>query len=72
MGRVEQPVSWDEPWPSALSRLRVVGDGLPRNVGGTDAARNAIVPQAAAEFVMAYAEAMAAQWSDQINLQEAA
>jgi len=58
MGRVEQPVSWDEPWPSALSRLRVVGDGLPRNVGGTDAARNAIVPQAAAEFVMAYAEAI--------------
>jgi len=27
-------------------------------VGGTDAARNAIVPQAAAEFVMAYAEAI--------------
>lgn len=33
---------------------------------------NAIVPQAAAAFVMAYAEAMAAQWGGQINLQEAA
>lgn len=59
MGREQQPVSWDEPWPSALSRFRVMGDGLPRNVGGTDAARNAIVPQAAAEFIRAYESAVA-------------
>jgi DNA (cytosine-5)-methyltransferase 1 len=53
VGRVEQSVPWDEPWESALSRFRVVGDGLPRSVGATDAARNAIVPQAAAQFVRA-------------------
>jgi len=57
VGRVEQPVSWDEPWPSALSRFRALGDGLPRSVGGTDAARNAIVPQVAAEFVAAFMNA---------------
>lgn len=57
VGREQQSVSWDEPWPSALSRFRVVGDGLPRNVGGCDAARNAIVPQVAAEFIRAYVEA---------------
>lgn len=61
MGREQQPVSWDEPWPSALSRFRIVGDGLPRNVGGTDAARNAIVPQAAAEFIRACESALADQ-----------
>lgn len=31
--------------------------GYPRNVGGCDAARNAIVPQVAAEFIRAYVEA---------------
>lgn len=56
VGRIEQPVPWNEPWPSALSRLRVLGDGLSRRVGATDAARNAIVPQAAAEFIAAYLE----------------
>lgn len=53
MGRILEPVSWDEPWQSALSRLRIVGDGLPRSVGDTDAARNAIIPQQAAEFIKA-------------------
>lgn len=54
VGRVIEPFPWDEPWESALSRFRVVGDGLPRSVGATDAARNAIVPQVAAEFIAAY------------------
>lgn len=53
MGREQQPVPWDEPWPSALARLRAVDDGLPRRVAGTDAARNAIVPQVAAAFLKA-------------------
>lgn len=53
MGRVIEPVSWDEPWQSALSRFRTVGDGLPRCVAATDAARNAIVPQQAAQFIKA-------------------
>lgn len=56
VGRVIEPFPWDEPWESALSRLRVVGDGLPRSVGATDAARNAIVPQVAAEIIIAYME----------------
>jgi DNA (cytosine-5)-methyltransferase 1 len=57
VGRIEQPVSWDEPWEDALARLRALDDGLSRCVAGTDAARNAIVPQQAAEFVKAYCEA---------------
>lgn len=56
VGRVIEPFPWDEPWESALSRFRAVGDGLPRNVGATDAARNAIVPQVAAEMIAAYME----------------
>lgn len=59
MGRQLQPVPWDEPWEGALARLRVVDDGVPRCVAGTDAARNAIVPQVAAEFVAAYMEVAA-------------
>ena len=51
MGRVIEPVSWDGPWQSALSQFRTMGDGLPRCVAATDAARNAIVPQQAAQFV---------------------
>lgn len=54
VGRVIEPFPWDEPWESALSRLRVLGDGLPRSVGAADAARNAIVPQVAAKFIAAY------------------
>lgn len=54
VGRIEQPVPWNESWQSAISRLRVVDDGLSRVVEATDAARNAIVPQVAAEFIKAY------------------
>lgn len=56
VGRLFESVSWDEPWQSALSRFRIVGDGLPRFVGGTDGARNAIVPQQAAQFIQALME----------------
>jgi DNA (cytosine-5)-methyltransferase 1 len=57
MGRVQQPVSWDTPWPRALAELRVLDAGLPRSVAATDAARNAIVPELAAEFLAAFVEA---------------
>lgn len=53
VGRLIEPFPWHEPWEGALSRFRVVGDGLPRNVDATDAARNAIVPQVAARFIEA-------------------
>ena len=56
MGWQQQLLSWDEGWPAALARLRVVDDGIPRSVAATDAARNAIVPQVAAVFVMANVE----------------
>lgn len=57
MGRIKQPVSWNEPWQSALSRLRTLGDGIPRRVDWTDGARNAIVPQVAAIFIKSFVEA---------------
>lgn len=53
MGGEFQPFPWDESWPIALARFRAMGDGLPRSVAGTDAARNAIVPQVAARFIEA-------------------
>jgi DNA (cytosine-5)-methyltransferase 1 len=57
VGGLQQPVQGERhfsmDWLSALSSLRVMDDGFPRCVAGTDAARNAIVPQAAAKFVMA-------------------
>lgn len=53
MGRSFESLPWDEQWQDALSRLRVVGNGLPNNVDATDAARNAIVPQVAALFINA-------------------
>jgi DNA (cytosine-5)-methyltransferase 1 len=56
VGRLLKPFPWHEPWESALARFRVVDDGLPRRVGATDAARNAIVPQVAAEVIGAYME----------------
>lgn len=56
MGRIIEPFPWDEPWESALSRFRALGNGIPRSVGATDAARNAIVPQIAAEVIGAYME----------------
>jgi DNA (cytosine-5)-methyltransferase 1 len=52
-----EPVPWNAPWPGALSRLRTLDDGFPRCVAGTDAARNAIVPRLAAQFIAAYLEA---------------
>jgi DNA (cytosine-5)-methyltransferase 1 len=55
VGRERQPLPWDGAWPAALARFRALGDGFPRCVEGTDAARNAIVPQAAAEFITAFA-----------------
>lgn len=51
MGRKFKSVSWGTPWQSALSAFRAVDDGFPRRVGATDAARNAIVPQIAAEVI---------------------
>ena len=54
MGRFIQPVSWNIPWKRSLSRFRAVDDGIPRCVEATDAIRNTIVPQVAAEFVRAY------------------
>lgn len=57
MGRLIQPVPWHTDWEGALASLRALDDGLPRNVAATDAARNAIVPQVAAELIAAYMEA---------------
>ncbi len=57
VGRKLQQVPWDEPWPIALARFRAMGDGLPRSVAGTDAARNAIVPQVAQAFIESVMEA---------------
>ncbi len=56
VGRLLKPFPWNEPWESALARFRAVDDGLPKRVGATDAARNAIVPQVAAEVIGAYME----------------
>lgn len=47
MGRKSKSVSWDEPWPSALRRLRGVDDGTSYGVDRTDGIRNAVVPQVA-------------------------
>lgn len=60
MGRIVEPFPWHEPWEGALSRFRILGDGLPRNVDATDAARNAIVPQVAALFIQACTEGLTA------------
>jgi len=56
VGRIIEPFPWHEPWESALARFRAVDDGLPRRVWATDGARNAIVPQVAAEVIRAYLE----------------
>lgn len=56
MGGQFKSISWDRNWEGALSAFRALDDGLPRCVGGTDAARNAIVPQVAAEFISAVME----------------
>lgn len=54
MGREQQSFPWNRGWKDALSALRVVDDGIQRCVEATDAARNAIVPQVAAEVIGAY------------------
>lgn len=51
VGKIKQPVSWNRPWETALSELRVVDNGIPRRVAATDAIRNSIVPQVASLFV---------------------
>ncbi|RVQ55764.1 DNA cytosine methyltransferase [Sinorhizobium meliloti] len=56
VGRVKQPFPWDGGWSNALAKFRALDDGLPRLVAATDAARNAIVPQVAAEVISAYME----------------
>lgn len=56
MGRLIQPFPWNTDWQGSLASLRALDDGLPRNVAGTDAARNSIVPQVAAEVIAAYME----------------
>jgi DNA (cytosine-5)-methyltransferase 1 len=60
MGRQQQQLPWDGGWKPALARLRIVDNGIPRVVAATDAARNAIVPQVAAEVIGAYLDARAA------------
>ena len=62
MGWVQQSFPWDIDWESALSKLRALDDGVPRRVGATDAARNAIVPPLAAEVIRAFME-IEGDWS---------
>jgi DNA (cytosine-5)-methyltransferase 1 len=57
MGREQQLLPWEAGWQRALTRFRALDNGIPRCVAATDAARNAIVPQVAAEFIGAYVEA---------------
>lgn len=54
VGRVEQLLPWEAGWQRALTEFRALDHGIPRRVGATDAARNAIVPQVAAEVIAAY------------------
>ncbi len=56
MGARGELLAWDGGWQTALARFRAMGDGVPRRVAATDAARNAIVPQVAAEVIAAYME----------------
>jgi len=53
MGWTQQPVPWDRPWKTALAEIRAMDDGVSRNLGATDAIRNAIVPRVAEEFIKA-------------------
>lgn len=54
VGREQQLFPWASGWQRALAEFRIVDHGIPRRVGATDAARNAIVPQVAAEFIAAF------------------
>lgn len=58
VGRVEQSVPWNADSLIAFARLRALDDGLPRSVAGTDAARNSIVPEVAAQVMGAYLDCM--------------
>lgn len=51
VGRVGESIPWDRDWQTALSEIRAMDDGISRNLGATDAIRNAIVPQAAKVFI---------------------
>lgn len=64
MGRLEQSVPWNADSLVAFARLRTLDDGLPRCVAGTDAARNAIVPQVAAEVIGAWLDAEAERYME--------
>jgi DNA (cytosine-5)-methyltransferase 1 len=57
VGREQQLLPWEAGWQLALARFRALDNGIPRRVAATDAARNAIVPQVAAEFILAYCDA---------------
>lgn len=48
VGRIIKPISWDEPWESALSRLRGASDGVACAMDRTDSIRNGQVPAVAA------------------------
>jgi len=49
-------ISWKSGWPGGEPETLVVANGIPNRVGTLRGAGNAIVPQIAAEFVMAFME----------------
>lgn len=53
VGWKQQSIPWDTSWPAALAKFRMLDDGHPRCVGGTDAFRNAIVAPVAQGFIEA-------------------
>jgi len=61
VGWEQQLLPWEGGWERALARFRAMDNGLPRCVEATDAARNAIVPQVAAEFIQAFLDVEDAQ-----------
>jgi len=60
VGRKQQSVPWDCHWQTALSELRVLDDGHPRCVGGSDAFRNAVTLGQAEGFLVAVRESLVA------------
>lgn len=58
VGGLIEPVSWDRDWQGALREFRALDDGLSYGVEAVDGPRNAIVPQVAATFIQAAAEAL--------------
>jgi DNA (cytosine-5)-methyltransferase 1 len=71
VGGQQQLFPWYGGWSAALTRFRVMDDGIPRCVAATDAARNAIVPQVAAAFIEAYCEATMIGYHADPSLSEA-